>query len=70
MENKSLIDELCQEALEQRIGRIRVAVIEEIANEVRNVLIGGMDKKEFAKWFDVMISEHKAKYMQYPHPRW
>lgn len=70
MEKQGLIEELCEEALEQRLAKYRVAIIEEVANEVRNALLGGMDKKEFAKWFDVMIAEHKSKYMQFPHPRW
>ena len=70
MENTSLMDELCREALDARISRIKVFTIEEVANEVRNALLGGMNKKEFAQWFEIMIAEHKSKYVQYPHPKW
>ena len=69
-ENRGLIDRLCEEALSQRFEKIKIATIEEIANEVRNALLGGMDKKEFAKWFDVMIAEHKSQLMHFPHSRW
>lgn len=68
-ENRSLLEELCSEALEIRMNNIRLSVIEEVANEVRNALAGGMDKKEFAKWFDVLIAEHKSKYTTIRYPR-